>query len=287
MSFTAHDIDADKTLVRMRENITNKNYISVITNWLVYWILLWKEYHICRQSKFVITMAYRDYVRQAKRKVNVHFIPPFLHPVKANHTFRKPPPKPTLAVLGHLSFSAAGRGAEMFLNKVAPKVKEKIPDSEIKIIGKGLSKELISRCHALDVLYQDYVDDLEELWNEITVLASPLLVAKGIRIRILEAAYRGIPVVCTEHSSTGFCDPKKFLRTAKDFDDFADHCIDLLSNADSYNKEQVRIQKYFNENLSAEIIKSKWEQIWMNSVQSETAHFYSDKNNKILSHVTK
>ncbi|MFI5236310.1 MAG: glycosyltransferase family 4 protein [Ignavibacteriales bacterium] len=282
ISFTAHDIDADKTLVRMRENFSKKSFIKVITNWLVYWILLWKEIHILKQSQFVVTMAHKDFERQTRRKVNVFFIPPYLHSVNTNHSIKQLPQQPTLTVLGHLSFSAAGNGAEMFVEKVAAKVKEKVPHSVIKIIGKELRQDLISRCKELGILYQEYIEDAEELWKSTTVLASPLLVSKGIRIRILEAAYRGIPVVCTEHSATGFYNPDEFLRRTNDFDSFAENCIELMTNAKSYQQEQERIQEYFNKNLKEEIIRRRWEWVWTEVIPDITINSYQDEDKKII-----
>jgi glycosyltransferase involved in cell wall biosynthesis len=279
MSFTAHDIDADKTLVRMKQNLSERKFIYVLTNWLVYWILLWKEFSTCRKSQFVITMAYQDFKRHLKRKVKVYFIPPYLHSVKVDKTIKKLPEKPVLTVLGHLSFSASGKGPQIFLENVAVKVKQKVRGSVVRIIGKDASQEVISKCEELGILYQEFVEDPNELWNSITVLASPLMVSKGIRIRILEAAYHGIPVVCTEHSVTGFYNPDKFLRVTNNFDLFADYCIELLSNAESYHFEQERIKKYFDTNLSEEIIRQRWERVWAGVYPEVSVSSFSQKSN--------
>lgn len=262
ISFTAHDIDADKILTRMRENFAQKNYIKVLTNWLTYWILLWKEIRACRMSRLVISMAYRDFERLSQKKVKVFFIPPYLHVLKTERTPNMPASKPTLVILGHLAFSAAGHGVELFLEQAAVKIKEAAPAAAIKIIGKDASPFIISKCKQLGIFYREYVEDLEELWEQTTVVASPLLVSKGIRIRILEAACRGIPVVCTEQSATGFEKPGEFLRVTNDFDLFADHCIELLTNTKKYQLEQQRIYEYYKRNLAEDKIRLLWEQVW-------------------------
>ena len=68
MSFTAHDIDADKILTRMRRNFAEGEFVKVLTNWLTHRILLWKEFRACRMSRFVIAMAYQDFVRLSRRE---------------------------------------------------------------------------------------------------------------------------------------------------------------------------------------------------------------------------
>jgi len=213
-------------------------------------------------SRFVISMAYRDFQRLAQKKINVFFIPPYLHFPDANIIPCKPASKTALVILGHLAFSAAGCGTEMFLQTAAVKIKEAVPSAVIKIIGKDASPLVISKCTQLGIFYKEYVEDAEELWNETAVVASPLLVSKGIRIRILEAARRGIPVVCTEHSATGFYKPEEFLRVTNDFNLFADYCIELLTDVDKYKIEQQRINEYFKRNLSEERIRYRWEQVF-------------------------
>ncbi len=262
ISFTAHDIDADKVLIRMKENLKGKKIAKVITNWFTYRIFLWKEIHACKMSRFVISMAYRDFERLSRKKVNVFFIPPYLHTLPTNHVSKKLSQKPTLLIFGHIAFSAAGNGIEQFMEEVVPAVKKKVPGVVIKIVGRDASSSVISKCELLGVHHQEYIEDSEELWDETTVLASPLLVSKGIRIRILEAVCRGIPVVCTQQSATGFLHPEEFLRVTSDFNLFADYCIELLTNAKKYRLEQQRINAYFRKNLSEDIIKLKWEHVW-------------------------
>ena len=276
ISFTAHNIEADQVLTRMRENLAEKKYLKSVVNRMEYKIRLSKELRACRQSKFVISMAYNDSVRFASRGVNVFFIPPFMHVVPRVKTLKAVPSNPALTVLGHLAFSAAGHGVDLFLDKVVPKVKNKVPNAVIRIIGKDASPKMIARCKQLGVLHKEYVENLDELWNEITVMASPLLVAKGIRIRILEAAYRGIPVVCTKEASTGFDTPDKFLCVADNFDMFADHCINLLTDASAYEDQQNKIYSYFEQHLSERAIQQKWERIW------ESSRFYQDEISKTL-----
>ncbi|NJD23625.1 MAG: glycosyltransferase family 4 protein [Melioribacter sp.] len=274
ISFTAHDIDADKILIRMKENLVDKQFGKVITNLLTYWIFLLKEIHACRKSRFVISMAYRDFKRLTRKNVNAFFIPPYLHTLPTNRISKTLPEKPTLVIFGHIAFSAAGNGIELFMEKVVTAVKEKVSGVIIKIVGKDASPSVISKCKQLGVFYQEYVEDPEELWNETTVLASPLLVSKGIRIRILEAVYRGIPVVCTEQSATGFFRPEEFLRITNDFDSFANHCIELMTDTKKYRLEQHRINEYLGQNLSEDIIKLKWKNVW-----SEECHDFSSSKN--------
>ncbi|KAF0138822.1 MAG: glycosyltransferase [Stygiobacter sp.] len=284
ISFSAHDIDSDKVLIRMKENLAERKIIKVFTNLLTYWLLLWKEIDACKKSRFVISMAYHDFERLTKKNVNAFFIPPYLHTLPANCITKKLTAKPTLLIFGHIAFSAAGSGIEQFMEKVVPAVKEKVPGVIIKIVGKDASTEVISKCEMLGVLYREYIEDPEELWNETTVLASPLLVSKGIRIRILEAVCRGIPVVCTEQSATGFSHPEEFLRITNDFNLFAHHCIELLTDTNKYQLELERIDKYFIQNLSEDIIRAKWKHVWS---EESSAFSTSRKMKKIISETTK
>ncbi|MDE3057020.1 MAG: glycosyltransferase [Bacteroidota bacterium] len=259
LSFTAHDIEAEaEKLSRVKRSVARGLYLEALYNWVEYRIYLWKETRACRLSRFVVCMAHADYGWLERKGVKAYFIPPFLQSVKPNHEVKPLPQQPVLAVLGHLAFSAAGGGVELFMEEVVPEVKKKVPNAVIKIIGKDANPKVLSLCEQWGIQLQEYVEDLEELWREITVLASPLLVAKGIRIRVLEAVQRGIPVVCTREAATGFEHPEGFLLVASNFEMFAEYCVELLRDPEAYRRQQERLGSYYERHLREDIIRQKW-----------------------------
>ena len=260
ISFTAQNIEAYEMKVaadQARQNGRPFRWLWV----LLYFRFIYKnELNACTRSRFVLTMAFRDHVFLTEQKVNSIYLPPYLHSVTQEH-------KPnhgasTVTLLGHLAFSATGGGVEKFVNIVVPKVKKELPHVRFRIVGKDVSSVVRDQCNRFDIEYSEYVEDINKVWAQTSILAAPLLIDKGIRIRILEALYKRVPVVTTVQASTGFIHAEDCLCIAKNFNEFSDQCIRLLSDPAEYNAQQEKIDKYFEKYLSSDAIEKKWKEIW-------------------------
>jgi glycosyltransferase involved in cell wall biosynthesis len=264
VSFTAHNIEANEIKVEMQRALQRRSYVRAGWYWVKHAIALSKEMKVCRESRFVIAMAYRDHVQLLREGVNSRFIPPYMHTVTQSEIPAQSLAAPTIVVLGHLAYSATGGGVEQFMNLVVPRVKERVPSVRIRLIGKDASAEVLAACEKYGVFNEGFIQDLEDVWREMSLLATPLLVDKGIRMRILEATMRRIPVVTTVQGSTGFEKADSFLCIADDFESFAEQCIKLLTSKDEYQMQHERIESYVREHLSLPAIEEKWREVWSN-----------------------
>ena len=207
--------------------------------------------------KEIVTMAYGDHLYLNKRDIKNIFIPPLL-PEVGNH-LREKNAQLTIGVLGDLSEESSGGGFDQFVFGILPVILKKIPEAHIRISGKGMTQPCRDTLlHLPNVLYAEYTDNIEDFWNGIDILAVPILIDRGIRIRILESVMRNIPVVCNRQASTGFADPEIMLCIAEDFNNFANLCISLLSNPVFYKTQKTKIDEYVKKNLSKGAIEYQW-----------------------------
>lgn len=268
ISFTAQNIEAYE--VKLAADQARKK--GRFFRWL--WILLYfrfiykNELNACTRSRFVLTMAFRDHVFLTKQKVNSIYLPPYLHSVTQEH--RPTHQASTITLLGHLAFSATGGGVEKFVSIVVPRVKKELPHVRFRIVGKDVSSDVLDQCHQFGIDYAEYVEDISQVWSQTSILVAPLLIDKGIRIRILEALYKRVPVVTTVQASTGFIHAEECLCIAGNFNEFAEQCIRLLSNPAEYTAQQEKIDKYFEKYLSSDAIERKWGEIWGGDELSNT-----------------
>ncbi|MEO8167285.1 MAG: glycosyltransferase family 4 protein [bacterium] len=260
ISFTAQNIEAHE--IKLAADQARGR--GKVFRWL--WVLLYfrivykNEIKACVRSRFILTMAYRDHVFLAQQKANSIYLPPYLHSVtqERKSTFDAS----TITLLGHLAFSATGGGVEKFVNTVVPKLKNELPKAKIRIVGKDISAAVLGKCRELGIDYAEYVEDISVVWGQTSILVAPLLIDKGIRIRILEALYKRIPVVTTVQASTGFIHAGECLCIARDFSEFSDQCIRLLSDPAEYAAQQQKIDNYFEKYLSPGAIEKKWGEVW-------------------------
>lgn len=104
---------------------------------------------------------------------------------------------PLVLYVGAMSWPPNAGAASFLATSVMPDVRAALPDARLRIVGRNPPKpvrELSSRA-GVDVL--GAVDDVRPHLAEATVLAVPLDVGGGTRLKILEAFASGLPVVST------------------------------------------------------------------------------------------
>lgn len=100
-----------------------------------------------------------------------------------------------LLFIGTMSWVANYQGVFWFVDKVLPHIVEKIPNTVFHVIGKfkGETPKLDNK----NVILHGFVDDIEPYYNDANIFVCPLLFGSGIKIKVLDAMYRGLPLVTT------------------------------------------------------------------------------------------
>jgi glycosyltransferase involved in cell wall biosynthesis len=106
--------------------------------------------------------------------------------------------------LGGLDFPPNRDGLTWFLRTCRDQVLDAVPDFGLLLVGRGSDKPLVEAEGWADhVQPLGWVDDLDEILLSAAGLISPLRIGSGIKIKVLEALARGLPVVATRHGVLG------------------------------------------------------------------------------------
>jgi glycosyltransferase involved in cell wall biosynthesis len=104
-----------------------------------------------------------------------------------------------ILTLGTLLYPPNADGIRWFAREVFPIIRNELPGASLTIIGKNPPQDFIQLSHqssgAIDVT--GYVPDLAPYLEKAGVMVIPVRAGGGMRVRILEAFSRGIPVVTT------------------------------------------------------------------------------------------
>ncbi len=122
--------------------------------------------------------------------------------------------------------------AKFLVDRVWPVVAQYTELRQLVLAGRG-SDAFISGLGREDegVRGVGYVDDLEELYRDCRLFVAPLREGGGIKIKILEAMARGIPVVTTPIGAEGIVERKDdALMVAAADDSFARAIIEAIEN---------------------------------------------------------
>jgi glycosyltransferase involved in cell wall biosynthesis len=131
-----------------------------------------------------------------------------------------------VAFAGPLRWLPNQQGVEWFLANVWPDIRADIPGSRFRLMGElpARARRSLGSPEGVDIL--GYVTSVEQYLTGCRVFVVPLLSGSGIRLKILNAAAWGIPVVSTSIGAEGLAfvngseilicdDPHEFARAVK------------------------------------------------------------------------
>lgn len=124
-------------------------------------------------------------------------------------------------------------GVRWFMRQVFPLVKDQIPTATLAVVGPRPPKDIVEfGIRNVDsVQVTGYVPDLQEYFERAALMVVPVRAGSGMRVRILEALARGIPVVTTTTGVEGIAAINgEHLLVADEPTAFADAVVRLLKN---------------------------------------------------------
>jgi len=119
-----------------------------------------------------------------------------------------PGPGLRLLFVGSFDHRPNQLAVEFLVKKMWPEVAAALPEARLTIVGRG-SRTFLSRMENLENLADQgvealgFVEDLTGLFRKCHLFVAPLPEGGGIKIKILEAMARGIPVVTTPVGAEG------------------------------------------------------------------------------------
>jgi glycosyltransferase involved in cell wall biosynthesis len=123
-------------------------------------------------------------------------LPPLLREPKTLD--RTPVARPRFTFLGGFDYAPNIHGLDWFLTHCRDEVLATVPDIEIDVVGTGTDRGLDSAAAwGGRVRFHGWVDDLDAVLAAGAALLSPLRTGSGVKIKVLEALARGLPVVAT------------------------------------------------------------------------------------------
>ncbi|MFI5509276.1 glycosyltransferase family 4 protein [Mycobacterium sp. NPDC051804] len=133
----------------------------------------------------------------------IRCVPPLLAPVSSGE--RGFGGTPEFVFLGLLSLPHNDDGLQWFLRRVWPDVLARLPDAHLRVIGRdprpgvlALAEELTS-----SVTIDGYIPDLSTALGAAAALVNPLRFGSGVKLKVIEALGRALPVVSTPVGAEG------------------------------------------------------------------------------------
>ncbi|WP_218118936.1 glycosyltransferase [Nitrosospira sp. Nsp1] len=139
--------------------------------------------------------------------------------------------EPRIVMLGNYEYPPNRLGVEFFLDQVWPIIFANCPSAEVIFAGHRVEVIQHYAYPPPQVTFPGFVEDLDELYRRARIVICPILTGGGTRVKIMEAAAYGRPIVSTSIGAEGIdlIDGKEIiLRDSPK--DFANACVELLKD---------------------------------------------------------
>ncbi len=168
---------------------------------------------------------------------------------------RRPESTPICLFVGSFRHRPNVLAAELLVKNIWPQVRAQRPEAKLVLAGRGSAeflnrqksdhKELASGISALG-----FVDDLAPLFRRCKLFVAPLPEGGGIKIKILEAMARGIPVVTTQVGAEGIAETRDDVMVICDHGDGFSRAILLAMDDPKSEERALKARKLMEEKFS-------------------------------------
>ena len=136
-----------------------------------------------------------------------------------------------ISFVGRMDYYPNVQGAEFFATKVLPKIRLQCPDARFVIVGAKPNRRVrdLARMDGIEVT--GTVPDVRPYLARSSVNVAPLLIARGIQNKILEAMSMEVPVVASATAAKGVdAVAGEHLLTARTADEYCQHVVSLIND---------------------------------------------------------
>ncbi|WP_426662528.1 glycosyltransferase [Rhodanobacter aciditrophus] len=145
--------------------------------------------------------------------------------------------------------------AKWFVQEVLPHVRKARPDIEVTLAG-SKPTDAVKALAGDKVHVTGFVSDnvLASLYKRARVIVVPLRFGGGMKGKVLEAMWSGVPIVTTPTGLQGLADAKEFVYVEEDAERFAASVLGLLDDDTEWLRRSEHSQKFILERFSTEAV---------------------------------
>jgi len=148
--------------------------------------------------------------------------------------FKPRGPKPistSLVFTGVMDYFPNVQAVEWFVEEIFPLVRKAVPEATFTIVGARPASAVLALGMQPGVIVTGQVPDVRPFLHNAAAAVAPLLLARGIQNKVLEAMAMETPVVVTEAAFKGVdARPGEGVLPARDGKEFAEKVITLLKD---------------------------------------------------------
>lgn len=220
------------------------------------------EYDCMRKADIAYYPSYLE-IEEIKKNdpdISARAIPAYVFENGSAGECRNIQERKNLLFVGGFAHGPNVDAVKWFVQDIFPFILEKHPDMVFYIAGSHPPEE-IKQLHSEHICVKGFVSDeeLAELYRNCRIAVVPLRYGAGVKGKIVEAIYHGIPVLTTPIGAEGLEGYDEVMAVYENAEQFAEGVIDLYENAEALEKMISHmpefIERYFSPDAALKIIR--------------------------------
>lgn len=167
-----------------------------------------------------------------------------------------------LIFVGDMSFFQNVDTVVFFAKNIFPLIKREVQNVKFYIVGRNPDKRVLKLTRDSSIIVTGFVENIKEYYEKADVFVAPIRTGSGIRNKIMEAMFHGVPVVATRRAVEGIKVSNYVnIVLADNKKNFANEVIKLLKNPQLRQQigtkaRQLIISEYNCNKIVEEMIQS-------------------------------
>ena len=224
-----------------------------------------KEFKMIREADIIHVVGdfEQRYIQDLFPGKAVQNIPLFIFD-SPDQTLAQNSPREHLLFVGGFSHPPNKDALIWLAEKMIPEINRYLPDMKLYVVGSNPDEEVF-RLASKNILIVGYVSDseLRRYYEQCRILVIPLRYGAGVKGKILEGMFYGIPVVTTNIGAEGIPDAARALTIGNTEAEMVDSIVSLYNNGPLRDEKIMAgrevIQRYFSKGAASMIIKHDFE----------------------------
>jgi len=222
------------------------------------------ERHILNKFDIIFAISPVDKLRLLAKKVRgrVEVLPT---PIKVKKVYKKKRSSKNIISIGSLLWWPNKDGLIWFYKKMWRRVKLKIPEVKLIVVGELPAANVKKVFNKKDVDFIGYVNNPDEHLSEASLMILPLRIGGGVKIKMLTGLSRGVPVVATRKAAQGIkIRHKKEAMLADSVDEFVRYVCEILNDNQLAKRLSDNGIKLIRESYSTKELKRALKLVYRN-----------------------
>lgn len=179
-----------------------------------------------------------------------------------------------ILTMGTLYYPPNADGIRWFVQNVFPLIRQKMPKVTLTIIGKNPPKDFVHLAEnpqKSGVAVTGFVEELDPYFAKSALMVIPVRAGGGMRVRILEAFARAMPVITTTIGLEGIhAEPGKDVLVEDNPEDFAQSVTDLLQDKALQEKLSINGRRLVENKYDWQVVLGELDRIYEKLAQASS-----------------